>query len=194
MGHRQRIPILPVLFLLAFVATAPGVRADHRGDEATLQLRTAALLWQKGTALHLLGAYDAAIVLFRESIRARPTAEGHTFLGWSLSYKGRYREAIAECKKAIPLDPEYGNPYNDIGVYLTELGRPDEAIPWLERAIRARRYCCYQFAHFNLGRILLAQGDVDGAERAFRRALEIAPDYGPARAALNVIRELAPKL
>lgn len=187
MGHRRRIPILPVLFLLAFVATAPGVRADHRGDEATL-------LWLKGYALHQLGAYDAAIAQFRESIRARPTAEGHTFLGWSLSYKGRYREAIAECKKAIPLDPEFGNPYNDIGVYLTELGRPDEAVPWLKRAIRARRYCCYQFAHFNLGRILLAKADVDGAERAFRRALEFAPDYGPARAALKVIRELAPKL
>ena len=140
MGHRRRIPILPVLFLLAFVATAPGVRADHRGDEATL-------LWLKGYALHQLGAYDAAIAQFRESIRARPTAEGHTFLGWSLSYKGRYREAIAECKKAIPLDPEFGNPYNDIGVYLTELGRPDEAVPWLKRAIRARRYCCYTKGH-----------------------------------------------
>ncbi len=194
MGHRRRITILPVLFLLAFVATVPGVRADHRGDEATLRDRTAMLLWQKGYALHLLGAYDAAIAQFRESIRAQPSAEGHTFLGWSLSHKGRYREAIAECKKAIPLDPEFGNPYNDIGVYLTELGRPDEAVPWLKRAIRARRYCCYQFAHFNLGRILLAQGDVDGAERAFRRALEFAPDYGPARAALKVIRELAPKL
>ena len=40
----------------------------------------------------------------------------------------------------------------------------------------------------------MAKGDIDIAEHAFRRALEFAPDYGPARAALKAIRELAPKL
>ena len=40
----------------------------------------------------------------------------------------------------------------------------------------------------------MVKRDIDGAERAFRRALEFAPDYGPARTALKAIRELAPKL
>lgn len=34
-----------------------------------------------------------------------PTAEGHTYLGWSMSMLGQLDEAIAECKKAIALDP-----------------------------------------------------------------------------------------
>ena len=82
-----------------------------------------------------------AIAEYRKSIAAKPTAEGHTFLGWSLSMLERYREAIAECKRAIPLDPDFGNPYNDIGVYLVALGRVDEAFPYLKQAMRSTRYC-----------------------------------------------------
>ena len=53
---------------------------------------------------------------------------------------GRYDVAIEEAKRAIDLDPKYGNPYNDIGVYLIELGRWDESIPWLQKAMAATRY------------------------------------------------------
>ena len=117
-----------------------------------------------------MGRFEAAVDSFRASIEILPTAEGHTFLGWSLSMLGEVEEALAECKKAIALDPDYGNPYNDIGVYLIELGRPEEAIPWLEKAIAAKRYCCYQFAHFNLGRVRFMQGDLGAARRSFEEA------------------------
>ena len=86
------------------------------------------------------------------------------------------------------MDPDYGNPYNDIGVYLIDLGRPEEAIPWLEKATRAKRYCCYQFPHFNLGRVFLTQGQMDEARRSFERALEYEPNYLPAERALEYIR------
>ena len=46
--------------------------------------------------------------------------------------------------------------------------------------MRAERYCCYQFPHFNMGRILLMQGHVDGAKRAFERPLFHDPNYQPA--------------
>ncbi len=92
-------------------------------------------------------------------------------------------------REAIQLDPDYGNPYNDIGVYLIDLGRPNEAIPWLKKAMRAKRYCCYQYPHFNLGRILLMKGRVTEAKHFFERALSYAPDYDPALQALEFIRE-----
>jgi tetratricopeptide (TPR) repeat protein len=166
---------------------APGGRAcaQWQGPPADL----AEALWRQGYLFHVLGAYVQAVVLFERSIEVRPTAEGHTFLGWSLSHLGRTEDAIAECKKAIAIDPEFGNPYNDIGVYLVELGRSDEAIAWLEKAMQAKRYCCYQFPHFNLGRILLDKGDVAGAKRLFERALEYDPDYLPAKTALEEIRK-----
>ena len=40
-----------------------------------------------------------------------------------------FAAAIADCHRAIDLDPEYGNPYNDIGAYYLELGQLDDTIP-----------------------------------------------------------------
>ena len=182
-------PAKAVIAILCLVCLclAPGLRAQE-AEKAHL-LQQAYVLWEQGYILHSLGEYDSAAERFRQSIEAYPTAEGYTFLGWSLSYLGQTEEAIAQCKKAIELDPDYGNPYNDIGVYLIDLGRPDEAIPWLKKAMRAKRYCCAQYPHYNLGRVLLMKGRVEEAVRAFERALAHDPDYGPAREALKIIRE-----
>ena len=167
------------LVFLAIVVIAP-LAAEE--PEVPAQLREAYQLWQEG--------YQR----FEKSIEFHPTPEAHTFLGWSMSYLGRLEEAIEECRKAIALDPDYGNPYNDIGVYLIDLGRPDEAIPWLEKAIGAKRYCCYQFPHFNLGRVQLMNGQLQAAKRSFERALSYDPNYLPAHQGLAFIRSQGEEL
>ena len=173
--------------LLAALSLAPAAHGQSgEPSEAPDKMRAYAL-WQQGYLLHLSGRYQAAVDSFRESIEVLPTAEGHTFLGWSLNMLGHTEEAIAECRKAIALDPDFGNPYNDIGAYLIELDRPEEAIPWLEKAISAKRYCCYQFAHFNLGRVRVLQGNFAAARRSFEQALRHDPDYQPARMALEYL-------
>ena len=72
---------------------------------------------------HMAGRLEEAMAGYRRSIAAHPTAEAHTFLGWAMSFQGRHEEAIAQCKLAIAVDPTFGNPYNDIGAYLIEMGR-----------------------------------------------------------------------
>ena len=71
------------------------------------------------------GHLEDAIGLYQKSLEIFPTAEAHTFLGWALSFKGLYDDAIQECRKAINIDPDFGNPYNDIGAYLIEKGKYD---------------------------------------------------------------------
>src|SRR3990167_4625910 len=134
------------------------------------------------------GELEEAIRLYRESIRCHPTSEAYTFLGWSLSFQGHYEEAIEECKKAIAVDPQFGNPYNDIGAYLINLGRPDEAIPWLEKAVTAGRYEAYHYPNCNLGRVYLAKGMLNKAVEEFEKALAIEPNYTFAREAIEAIR------
>ena len=95
---------------------------------------------------------DEAVELYKKSIEAYPTAEAYTFLGWTYSWMGRIDDAIAECHKAIEVDPTFGNPYNDIGSYLLMKGQIDDAIPWLERALQAPRYESYCYPHMNLAR------------------------------------------
>ena len=186
---RSLTALLLAALLPAALLLAPAARGETDGHSEPPDQVRAHTLWQRGYALHLMGRYEAAAESFRASIEALPTAEGHTYLGWSLSMLGEIEEALAECKKAIVLDPDYGNPYNDIGAYLIELGRPEEAIPWLEKAIAAKRYCCYQFAHFNLGRVFFAQGDVRAARRSFEQALRHDSDYRAARMAIEYLDE-----
>jgi Tfp pilus assembly protein PilF len=136
------------------------------------------------------GDYDRAVELYRQSLALYPTAEAHTFLGWTFHFQGKIQEAIDECKLAIEVDPEFGNPYNDIGSYLIGLGRFDEAIPWLEQAIAAKRYDPRHFPYFNLGRVYLAKGQFNRARELFQQSLEIEPRYALARQALEKIRRM----
>ena len=185
---KHRCSFASALFAVALLFASPALAESAETPDVPDEVRAYAI-WQQGYLLHLSGRFETAVKLFRESIAVHPTAEGHTFLGWSLSKLGHIEDALAQCKKAIALDPDYGNPYNEIGVYLIDLGRPDDAVPWFEKAIRSKRYCCYQFPHFNLGRVLLMQGDIEVARQSFERSLEHEPDYAPARLALEYLKE-----
>src|SRR6202521_5732294 len=109
--------------------------------------------FQEAFEAQMAGDYDRAVELFLESLALHPTAEAYTFLGWTYHFQGKIEEAIAECKRAIEIDPDFGNPYNDIGAYLIDLNRYDEAIPWLEQALTAKRYVQRHFPYCNLGRV-----------------------------------------
>ena len=146
-------------------------------------------LLQEAYRLQMEGELDAAIERYQQSIALHPTAEAHTFLGWTYSFQGRLENAIAQCKEAIAVDADFGNPYNDIGSYLIKLGRLDEAIPWLESAIKAPRYEPRHYPHCNLGQVYWAQGLLAKAASEFERALAIEPGYPYARAALAAIRK-----
>jgi Tfp pilus assembly protein PilF len=145
-------------------------------------------LWEQGTQELMAGRIPDAIRLFEASLEVEPTAEGFTYRGWAISYLGLLDEAIEECKKAIVLDPDFGNPYNDIGVYLMQKGQPADAVPWLERAKLAKRYEPRHFPYLNLGRICLARGDKMRALDEFAQALQIQPDDPMALAALQTIQ------
>jgi len=77
-------------------------------------------LLQDAYQAQMEGDYERAVDLYKSSLELHPTAEAHTFLGWAYHFQGKLDQAIAECRTAIDIDPEFGNPYNDIGAYLIE--------------------------------------------------------------------------
>jgi len=155
-------------------------------DEARIEL--ASRLFQQAYQHQMKRELDEAVELYKKSIEAYPTAEAYTFLGWTYSWMGRVDDAIAECHKAIAVDPTFGNPYNDIGSYLMMKGEIDEAIPWLERALQAPRYESYCYPHMNLGRVYESKRDWLRAKEEYRKALDENKDYKPAAQALARIR------
>ena len=149
-----------------------GVDLDF--NETQLQ---AAAYFRQGYLQQMRGDLQAADRSYRKSIELYPTAEAYTFLGWTYSFMGRLADAIAFCKRAIETDPDFGNPYNDIGAYLIELEQFDAAIPYLRQACGAARYDAPHYPHFNLGRALESLGEWPEAMKEYQRALDLYPDY-----------------
>ncbi len=137
----------------------------------------AMILFERAYKHQMKGEYANAIIFYKRSLIVQPTAEAHTFLGWTYSMLDRYDEAIESCKKAIEVDPTYGNPYNDIGAYLIELNQWEEAIPWFKQATEATRYESPQFPLMNLGRVYQHQGRNKTALAYYDQALAIDPFY-----------------
>lgn len=175
--------------LLTLLIFLPAVEVCAAEPELEDKPRRAEQLYNTGYLLTLFGRYEEAIRLFDRSLEILPTAEAYTYKGWTYHHMGETKRAIEEAEKAIRVDPEFGNPYNDIGVYLIELGREGEAVPYLEKAMRAKRYCCYQFPHFNLGRIYLKKKMFEKAREEFKKSLDIDPDYAPALEGLELLKE-----
>src|SRR5262249_53905176 len=165
-----------------------GGRAERAHMADPDAVRRATQLWQEAYRYQMAGDLERAIATYQRSIDVQPTAEAHTFLGWTYSFQNRIEEATAECLKAIEIDPEFGNPYNDIGVYLMQQDRLDEAVPWLEKAKAARRYDPRHFPYLNLGRIQLKQGKWWDALREFEGAARLAPGDAETRKALHTLR------
>ncbi len=144
--------------------------------------------FQKAYEFQMKGKLEEAVFNYRKSIELYPTAEAHTFLGWAYSFQGRHDDAISECKRAIEIDPDFGNPYNDIGAYLIEKGQPEDAIPWLEKAVCAKRYESYCYPHYNLGRVYEQKGKWFDALRCYENSVKANPDYTLATRAISRIK------
>jgi tetratricopeptide (TPR) repeat protein len=183
----------PVAHALHHRTDDAGRTACHNRFIMTMSQETLSRAWevlQDAYQAQMEGDYERAIELYQSSLDLHPTAEAHTFLGWTYHFQGKLDEAIAECKRAIEIDPEFGNPYNDIGAYLIELDRFDQAIPWLERAVEAARYEPRHFPHYNLGRAYLGKEMYGKAIECFQQSLLIEPRYALAREALDSLRKM----
>ena len=163
-------------------------RFDEEERSADDRMTNAQELFQQAFELQMAKQYEQAISLYKQSIEVYPTAEAHTFLGWTYSFQERLDEAIEECHRAIEVDPDFGNPYNDIGVYLMQKGQFDEALPWLDKAKQAPRYEPRHFPYRNSGRIYMARGEWLKALKEFEQAVETMPDDLGARQALAELR------
>jgi Tfp pilus assembly protein PilF len=148
------------------------------------RIALAAELFRKAYEFQMQGDLELAVSMYKRSIDLHPTAEAYTYLGWTYRFQGKLDQAIIECKRAIAVDPSLGNPYNDIGAYLIEKGKFDDAIPWLEEATRAPRYEAYHYPWFNLGRVYYSKDLYNRARECWEKSLAIDPNYMPARDAL----------
>jgi tetratricopeptide (TPR) repeat protein len=95
-------------------------------------------------------------------------------------------EAVASCRRALQLKPQYAEAHNNLGVALRGLGQLDEAVASCRRALQIKPQ--YAEAHNNLGIALKLSSLTSEAEASCRRALAIDPNSASAFTTLAGLR------
>lgn len=170
-----------------------GFETSEESPVLNLSQRQGRKLFDEAMKLLDSGLLHPAKMKFEESVKWHPTAEAYTHLAWVISFEHKFQDAIDLCQRAIALDPDYGNPYNDIGLYYMKLGDLDSAEPWLTKAKRALKYERPQAPYLNMGRIFLSRCQFTEALKEFEEALHFEPDNVELRTVIERIRLRNPK-
>ena len=97
------------------------------------------------------------------------------FLGAINLNLGRDEEAIAIYNKAIEVNPDFAETYNNLGTAFNNLAKYDEAIANYNKAIELQHD--YAEAHNNLGNALNDRARHNEAIASYNRAIEVKPDF-----------------
>ena len=90
-------------------------------------------------------------------------------------------------KKAVKLNPNYVEAYNNLGNILQLQGKNDEAVGYLGKAIEIEPN--FSQAYYNLGNALKQLGEIDDAFASYQKAIAINPDLAEAYANLGSIQQ-----
>ncbi|MGD9279913.1 MAG: tetratricopeptide repeat protein [Desulfobacterales bacterium] len=110
----------------------------------------------------------------------------HGLLGNVYLTMRQHEKAIAAGKRAIELDPNVADVHMYLGYTLNFAGRPDEALGYLNKAIRLNPFPPY-YVHRNMGQSYLLKGQYEKALPEFKKALQLAPKSSQIHINLAVI-------
>lgn len=136
-----------------------------------------------------LGRPQEALTHYEIAIKTDPTAQdAHLNRAMLLLSQQRLDEAIAGFEKAITVQPDNAEAYNDLAEALDlkaqKLEEPQRSA-WLRRAISMYGQCLARDARhyralYNIGTVHHRLQEVDAEIAAYRKAIEIKPNYTPA--------------
>ena len=117
---------------------------------------------------------------FEETLTEFKTEPEFTEADWFLrgtkqNSDSDYEEAIESLSKAIELDSDYTNAYNNRGISYAELGHPQKAINDYSNAIELGPD--YAIAYSNRGVMYAALGEDQRAIDDYNRAIQLDPEY-----------------
>jgi TolB-like protein len=92
-----------------------------------------------------------------------------------IHYKREYDKAIAEGEQAVALNPGETTALDNYATSLSLAGRPEEAIPIFQKAIRINPFGP-SFLYQDFGHALRTTGRFEEAVSAYKKAIQIAPD------------------
>lgn len=142
------------------------------------------LLYAKGLLLERLDRVEDAIAVFRRLVELDPEdPSAQNALGYTLADRtDRLEEAYTLIERALTARPDEPAFIDSMGWVLFRLGRPLEALPYLERAF-ALQPDAEVAAH--LGEVLWALGERERAREVWQRGESIDPEHRVLRATMQ---------
>ena len=131
-------------------------------------------------------------------------AHVRSLLGQIAAYENKIEEAVTHYAEAVELRPDAVDWRTDLGLFLAQAGRHEEATEQYRRAIQSivsevadagestpeggvDGHPLFSKLHFILGNSLRDLARIEEAASAFRETLRIEPDHDEARKALNSV-------
>jgi eukaryotic-like serine/threonine-protein kinase len=114
-------------------------------------------------------------------------AEAHTSLAAVHEYEWNWAEAEKQYRLAIEMNPNYATAHHWYGVYLSSMGRFDEALPELKKALELDPLSL--IINTGLGRMYCGARKYDEAIDQLKTTLEIEPNFAEAHFQLALAYE-----
>ena len=160
---------------LGYVGGAVPAKESYTADDDPKRLAHLDDAIHRGVDLYQRGRAREAIEVYREVIAERPELElAHrhlAYLHWSLGEVGEAVGTLTRARDAGIASPAVAG---QLGIYLAESGRADEAVPLLEALVAGERA---DLDPLNaLGIAYARSGDAERALETFERVLALDPD------------------
>ena len=197
MGNLKRAICALIIMLLAPVVCYGLTADEHR--KAGIKYMTRGKIEEAITefekAIEVDGTYKRArqvknnLEIAQKVLRGNIKKEAAIHVFKAINYvdyrKGMIDEAVAECKKAIKLDPNYADAHLALGSIYFAKGMMDEAVAECKKAIKLDPN--YADAHLVLGGTYSSRGMVNEGIAEFKKAVKIDPNWVEARCVLGVV-------
>ncbi|MCE5194106.1 MAG: tetratricopeptide repeat protein [Nitrospiraceae bacterium] len=144
---------------------------------------------QKATSHYKLGlAYfnennmQSAFIEFQNALKYNPE-DKEVLYSLGVIYLIHYEEydnAIEYFRKAINVDSNYSEAYNNLGYAYMMKGKYKEAADVYNKAVSNKVYRTPEKAYYNLGQVYYRMGQYDDSIEAYKNALKRAVDFYPA--------------
>jgi tetratricopeptide (TPR) repeat protein len=138
------------------------------------------VLFNLGVNYYILGIYEEAEKIFKESIKYYNDRNVYGNLGLCYMRMGDYQQAEKEFKYAIYLNPRFSKAYFNLGLLYFQKGNYEKAIEQLEKIFEIEPNYPENYVIFaNLGLVYKKKKMPDKALEYFIQALKLVPEGSP---------------
>ncbi len=176
--YADRYTYIPLIGLFIMIAwQVPEMVQSWKHKTTALSVSAAGIL----TILWVLTSFQVrhwenSITLFEHALKS--TSENyvaHNNLGFALTEKGNYKQAIVHYREAIRIYPQFGYSLENLGLILYKQGNFKEATIHYQNAIAYNANS--ERSYYMLGNIYSEQKQIDNAIIHYAKALKIRPDH-----------------